>query len=127
MKREYRLSKEWCVISYQGESEHLDWKERLFKFPIVVKVATIIHDNDLDEKGNIKKLHRHSILCFKEPIDYLTAKVIIKQIFNIELIQQVYSMIKYYQYFTHSNHPNKFQYDPSKIEHLKGFNILDYQ
>ncbi|WP_243728875.1 Rep family protein [Mycoplasma capricolum] len=75
----------------------------------------------------MKKLHRHSILCFPKPIDYLTAKLIIKQIFNIELIQPVYSIVKYYQYFTHSNQPDKFQYDSSKIEHLNGFNILDYQ
>ncbi|WP_434333564.1 Rep family protein [Mycoplasma capricolum subsp. capricolum] len=121
------ISKEWCVISYPGESEHLDWKERLFKLPIVIKLATIIHDNDLDNQRNIKKLHRHSILCFPKPIDYLTAKLIIKQIFNIELIQPVYSIVKYYQYFTHSNQPDKFQYDSSKIEHLNGFNILDYQ
>ncbi|MBY7704666.1 hypothetical protein JIY74_31230 [Vibrio harveyi] len=92
-----------------------------------MKVATIIHDKDLDKNGNLKKLHRHSILCFEKDVDYTTAKTIIKQIFNIELIQPVYSIKKYYQYFTHSNQPNKFQYNSSKIEHLNGFNITEYR
>lgn len=75
--------------------------------------ALIIHDKDIDENGQPKKVHKHLVIELINPISFNS----IQKRFNGAHIEPIKYKKSSYQYLIH-NSPNskeKYQYDPNDI------------
>ena len=102
-------------ISIEKIEEVLESKECIRDY------AYIIHDKDLDDKGELKKSHIHLALRFKNSYDTKH----ISQWFDIP--EQYISKVKgkwadMLKYLTHKNAKDKFQYEDSDV--VSNFDFL---
>ena len=142
--RHRESSKWWCFIVYP-ESAAKNWKEKLRLLGCEIAISPL-HDKDLwthdspeildeetgeviEEKGSRykcgdrKKSHYHCIIKFDKTISYKEANKIIRAITNGPYLQKCMSLKGQYEYFTHMNNPEKYQYEKSEIERYNGFII----
>lgn len=142
--RHKESSKWWSFIAYL-ESAGKDWKKRLQLLGCEAAVSPL-HDKDLwdhdsdevvdEETGEViaergsrykcgerKKAHWHGILKFDKTIKYKEANEIIRGITNGPYIQKCLSLKGQFEYFSHMNNPEKYQYERSEIEKYNGFVI----
>lgn len=81
-------------------------------------------------KGEIKKAHRHLMLAYGNAT---TPKTFMKIIDDIGGVvppwehMEVCSVMSMYRYFCHLDDPDKYQYDPSDIILMGGFDPVNYQ
>lgn len=85
------------------------------------KWAWILHDKDQQPDGTPKKNHIHFYVDFENPrfLSGLAKDLGISENF----IEKVHSKKAILNYFTHSNQPEKYQYDKSEIH--TNFTIAD--
>lgn len=72
--------------------------------------------------GDIKKTHRHILICYPNTTTSKTIQPIIEDIKGVGLIQ-VNSKKGYYEYLTHKNEKNKYHYNEEEIIKLNGFEL----
>lgn len=115
----------WGAVIYP-ESAPFDWKE-ILKLKGITFAVSPLHDKDIDDGGNGKKLkkpHYHIILCFGSPTTFNNVKAI-----TDELCQPIpislESVRGYYRYFTHKDNAEKYQYNENEIELYNGFDVTD--
>ena len=113
----------WAFVLYP-ESAPSDWMEQLQATGLPIAISPL-HDRDLDPTGEPKKPHHHIILCFSGPTTYNSVKAITDGL-NQPIPQPLESVRGYYRYLTHKDNPDKMQYSEADIQHLNGFNILDF-
>ena len=124
----------WAMVLYP-ESAPADWRDQLTKTGLQVAISPL-HDMDVwsleDEQknpehkaGTCKKPHYHVILCYSGPTAYSVVKRITDSLNQPipEALEQVKGM---YDYLTHENNPEKYQYDKKDIQTLNGFSIRDF-
>lgn len=137
-------SKWWSFIVYP-ESAEPNWKEKLRNLNCELSISPL-HDKDLwmhdspaiveeetgevlEEKGSKykcgdrKKEHWHCIIKFDRTISYKEANRIVRAITNGPYLQKCMSLKGAFEYFTHMNHPEKYQYEKDEIERYNGFII----
>lgn len=132
MSDKIKKAKYWIAVSYPGDSEPADYRERAKESG--VECCNNIHDKDINESetnedgtlGKFKKLHRHWIFAFPNPTTEKHATEVITKITN-GLEPKSCSNIKgAYAYLTHKHDPDKAQYDTKDIECLNGFAPENY-
>lgn len=137
-------SKWWSFIVYP-ESANEDWKARLQLLGCELAISPL-HDKDLwthdspaiydEETGEIledkgsrykcgerKKAHWHCIIKFSKTVNYNEANRVIRAITNGPYLQKCWSLKGQYEYFTHMNNLDKYQYEKDEIERYNGFII----
>lgn len=142
--RHKESSKWWSFIVYPESAEE-NWKEKLQLLGCELAISPL-HDKDLwthdsseivdeetgeivEEKGSRykcgekKKPHWHCIIKFEKTIKYREANNIIRAITNGPYLQKCMSLKGQYEYFTHMNNPDKYQYEKSEIEKYNNFII----
>lgn len=113
----------WGFVLYP-ESAPSDWMEQLQATGLPIAISPL-HDRDLDPTGEPKKAHYHIILCYQGPTTYNAVKAITDNL-GQPIPQPLESVKGYYRYLTHMDNPDKAQYSDKDIQHLNGFNILDF-
>lgn len=113
----------WAFVLYP-ESAPEDWIEQLQATGLPIAISPL-HDKDIDPTGEVKKAHHHIILCYQGPTSYNVVKAITDG-FNQPIPQALESIKGYYRYLSHKDNPDKAQYLEADIQHLNGFNILDF-
>lgn len=122
----------WTFILYPESAPH-NWIEILESTGLKIAISPL-HDRDIiKETGELKKSHRHVIICFDSPTTFSNIKILTDSLEQpipkyIDGKEGVYFM---HEYLTHSNESaikeGKAQYDPKEIIYLNGFNLSDYR
>lgn len=139
----HRESSKWWSFIVYPESAGKNWREKLQLLGCELAISPL-HDKDLwshdspeivdeetgeiiEEKGSRyksgekKKSHWHCIIKFEKTIRYKEANKIVRAITNGPYLQKCMSLKGQYEYFTHANNPEKYQYEKSEIERYNGF------
>lgn len=120
VRKKYKNIKKrhWVYIVYP-ESAPEYWIEKLENSMIQFAVSPL-HDRDLDVSGNLKKPHWHIILSFDGPTTFNVASSYC-EITNGPLPKPCGSLKGAYEYFTHKNNADKYQYSSKDIQQYNGF------
>ena len=113
----------WAFIAYE---ENIKEKELISKINEnhIQFVISPLHNMDINPDGEPKKSHWHIMLCFSGNKSYEQVCSIsesVKGSFPIK-VQSTRGMARY---FAHLDNPEKFQYDPSKIQFFGGLSADD--
>lgn len=113
----------WAMVLYP-ESAPKDWREQLRLSGLQVAISPL-HDRDVNPTGEKKKAHHHIILVYGSPTTYSNVKALCDRLHQPipQALEQVRGM---YNYLTHADNPEKYQYDPKDIQTLNGFSIRDF-
>lgn len=123
MGKEVKKRYWWCVIYPESLPE--DWMQIIADTGLPCALSPL-HQYDVDEgTGELKKPHYHLILCWDGPATYSMAKRITDKL-NAPIPKALDSLRGGYQYLTHRNYPEKYQYDAKDIVSINGFNLSDY-
>lgn len=118
----------WAFILYP-ESAPKDWREQLQKSGLQCAISPL-HDKDVytegENKGEPKKPHYHVILVYGNTTTYNNVKALTNGRLGQTVPEPLEQLQAMYRYFTHQDHPNKYQYSKSDIQTLNGFNIRDF-
>jgi len=116
----------WATIIYP-ESVKEDYIETLEKTGLQIAISPL-HDKDIydkgEQKGQIKKAHKHILICYENTTTEKVVKELIDKIGGVG-IEPVESKKGYYEYLTHKNNKDKAQYNEEDIIKLNNFNISD--
>ena len=103
----------WSVVSYQP------FNELEYALSKASKFAYILHDYDVDEDGLLRSPHYHLLLHFNSHVSFN----VLKQYLNKDKVsgqnnfaQEILDKKKMYEYLTHINYPDKYQYSESLIQ-----------
>ncbi|WP_103573785.1 replication protein [Campylobacter concisus] len=114
----------WALLVYP-ESAPEGWRERL-KQSGVQGFISPLHDKDVkEETEEEKKKHWHVGLVFSGPTSLAAVSEISKQL-NGPAPQRARDVKGLYDYCSHKNNPEKYQYDEAEIECFNGFDISKY-
>lgn len=111
-------SRYWTFEVYLDSAPY-DWIEQLKN--TFLPIAYIIHDQDLNEDGSIKKEHGHVFVEYGNTTTYKNIFAIFGHIAANGHIERVLSPTGAFNYLTHKNRPEKHQYADSDIIFLNGF------
>ena len=112
MATEKFRDRKFCLLLYPNEDEN--HKEALEIIKRSYDYASINHDSDLDEEGNLKKVHTHVVIRFNNPV---WNSALAKDLgIEINYIQKCRSLERSLLYLIHYNEPDKFQYDVRKVQ-----------
>lgn len=114
MAKTYEKSRYWAMI-YYPESSVQNYGQ-YFSEKGIRAIVSPWHDKDINEDtGELKKKHKHIILCWDGPATESQAKKIADDFNSPIPIAQV-SIKGAVLYLTHTNNPEKAQYDKKDIE-----------
>lgn len=114
----------WWFILYP-ESAIPDWKEVLKMRGLPIAVSPL-HEFDIkNEAGELKKAHYHIILCYSGPTTFKSVKALTVDTLQATIPQPLDSVKGAFDYLTHKNDPDKYQYSDEEIELMNGFDIAD--
>lgn len=113
----------WALVAYP-DSLPENWLQILADTGLQIAISPL-HDSDLNPDGEPKKPHYHLILCYPGPQTYNAVKTLADSL-HCPIPKPLESIRGAYRYFTHLDNPEKFQYDPGRIQCLNGFCIADY-
>lgn len=114
----------WAFFVYP-DSAPADWVEQLRETGLQCAISPL-HDKDLNPASDEdKKAHWHVIALFEGPTTYNNVKRLTDSL-NSPIPKPLDSVRGYFRYFTHMDHPDKFQYDEKEIQTINGFNIADF-
>lgn len=105
-------SRNFCLVLYPNEDT--SHKEALKIIKENYDYASIVHDNDLNEKKELKKEHTHVVLRFKNAIWNTALAKDLKITENY--IEKCRNLDKSLMYLIHFNDIDKFQYEYEKVE-----------
>lgn len=116
-------SRHWSGIIYP-ESAPFDWMQQFksFGFPFVVSP---LHDKDFLEDGTPKKPHWHCLFCYGAPTTFKHALGLWQSVGGAT-VQPVFGVKAIYEYLTHKNQPDKYQYPASQIQYFNHWRPEDY-
>lgn len=117
-------TRNWCFIVYP-ESADPDWRTKL-KSTGVPGFISPLHDKDKEADGKLKKAHWHANLFFKGPTSLLAVKALTAEL-KATNPQRIWDPLASYEYATHKNAPDKYQYPEADIDVFNGFDIAKYQ
>lgn len=103
-----KKSRYWTFLIYPDSSPS-NWYELLEELHLPVCVSPL-HDRDVNPDGEIKKAHYHVMICWEGPTSQSNVQDI-SNLFSGVLPCPVASVKGMYNYFTHKDNPEKFQYD----------------
>jgi len=109
------------------ESVAEDWLEQL-KLSGLKCAISPLHDKDEHSDPAVedgKKAHWHVIVSWTGPTTYAVAKTFTEKL-KATIPVKLESVKGYYRYFTHMDDPDKYQYDPTQIQHIGGFDPLEF-
>lgn len=113
----------WAFVAYP-ESLPKDWIDQLKQTGLQVAISPL-HDKDINPTGEPKKPHYHVILSYGNTTTFKNVSNLTKRL-NQPVPQPLEQVRGYYRYLTHEDNPEKAQYDRKDIQHLNGFNIMDF-
>lgn len=117
----------WAMVLYLDSAPE-DWLEQLQLTGVKFAVSPY-HDKDVftdgEYAGQPKKPHYHLILSYGSPTTFRNVEALTKRL-NQRIPQPLESVQGYYRYFTHMDHPDKYQYNPADIRTYNGFDIGDF-
>lgn len=108
-----KRTRNWAMIVYPDSAPE-NWREILGELHIPW-VASPLHNKDKNPDGTLKKPHWHVILTFENKKAYHQIKEITDKL-NAPIPQPCESLRGYVRYLVHTDNPEKYQYDRSKIE-----------
>lgn len=108
----------WCFIAYP-DSLTAGW-EQILEETLLPCYISPLHLYDRFPDGTSKKPHYHIIVCFEGPTTYKNVLDNICAPLNASIPKQVLTLKGAYDYLTHKNAPNKYQYAPEDIVYLNG-------
>lgn len=112
----------WTIIIYP-ESAPANWKEIIEKTGIRATLSPI-HDKDLNEvDGEFKKAHYHLLCYWDNPTTEKNVINVLCEPLNAPKPERIISVKGAYEYLTHKNNPEKYQYEEKDRKHFNGFNI----
>lgn len=121
-------SRNWCIELYP-ESLPENWMEIISSWGFPMALSPL-HDSDVytsgEKKGEKKKAHYHGILIYPNTTTIGSIKKLMDQL-NQPRPEACMTVKGAYEYFTHKNNPEKYQYDECHIKVINGFSILDYE
>lgn len=113
-------SRNWWFIAYP-ESLPEDWIQTLDDRMVPYAISPL-HDKDTKPDGTLKKPHYHVMLRYSGPTTFKHVSELTRSLG--QQIPQIYdSPSAAYAYLTHSNNPDKAQYDASEIRLGNGFKV----
>lgn len=122
MPKDTRTKSRYWAFIYYPESPIKDYKTYLIEHGARAVISPW-HDQDINELDDeIKKKHKHIILCYESPTTESAVKDLIKEFKSPIPIPQV-NFKAAVKYLTHSNNPEKAQYKVDDIE-LVGYDSL---
>lgn len=114
----------WWFILYP-ESAIPDWKDVLKMRGLPIAISPL-HEFDIkNQEGETKKPHHHVILCYSGPTTFKSVKSLTVDTLQATIPQPLDSVKGAYDYLTHKNDPDKYQYSDEEIELMNGFDIID--
>ena len=119
-----KKSRYWTFLIYPDSAPN-NWYDILEQLHIPAAVSPL-HNMDVNPDGEIKKAHYHVLLCWDGPTSQSNVQEISNQ-FSGVLPLTVASVKGMYNYFTHKDNPDKYQYDSKDILTVSGFSIDDYK
>jgi hypothetical protein len=125
MAKQDLKKRNWACIVYP-ESAPADWVHQL-ELTGLPSTISPLHDKDeqTETEEALKKPHWHVILCYNGPTSFNVVKSLTDR-FNAPMPIPLETVKGAYRYFTHLDHPDKYQYSKDDIKHLNGFAIGDY-
>lgn len=114
----------WGFVGY-SESLPGNWLDVLKQSGLQFAVSPL-HEFDVDENGELKKPHYHFIIVYSGPTTFNNVKNFVCGQLNSPIPIPLESVRGYYRYFTHIDHPDKYQYDEKDIQCYNGFAIQNY-
>lgn len=111
----------WAFVVYPGESLPENWKSILGNLMIPWAISPL-HDEDVNDDGEIKKAHRHLLLSFRTVKSYAQIEEITK-LLGAPAPKPCLSTRGMVRYFLHMDSPEKAQYKREDIEYGGGFDI----
>lgn len=113
-------SRYWWFIAYP-ESLPNNWEEILLETMLPIYISPL-HLYDIDSNGNTKKPHYHIIVTFDGPTTFRNVHKNICVPLNATIPKLILSVKGAYDYLTHKNNPDKYQYHKEDIIYLNGAN-----
>lgn len=122
----------WCFELYP-ESCDKDWKSLLTQTGLPCVVSPLhdldIYDKDIKDdngnlihfKGDLKKPHYHIILCYNGPTSQSNVQKITVDLLKGTIPLWIENLQGYYEYLTHKNNPEKYQYNADELLFINGF------
>lgn len=123
VKKEVK-SRYWAAEVYP-DSAPSDWRD-IIKISGLVAAISPIHDKDVNPTGERKKPHYHIILAWDGPTTLSNARRFVMEKLNGPTPFELKSIRGMYNYFTHKDNPEKYQYDEKDIEHINNFCLSDF-
>ena len=103
------------IVTYQEHFKDPDEIRILLdQYKQIKRYALILHDKDIDEVGNLKKPHFHVLLDFSPQTAPVEWSASLLKVGNNN-VNRVKNWNAAYNYLTHKNDPNKYQYDKTLI------------
>lgn len=116
-------SRYWAFVLYP-ESAPDDWQDVLIQTGLPIIISPL-HDKDKNADGSQKKAHYHVILIYPNTTTFNSIKRITDSL-NQPHPQYINALRGYYNYLTHKDNPEKFQYNENDIKSFNGFHKDDY-
>lgn len=127
----------WCFELYP-ESCDENWKSLLTQTGLP-SVVSPLHDKDVYDKdikdnngnlihfkGDVKKPHYHVILCYSGPTSQSNVQKVTVDLLKGTIPLWIENLQGYYEYLTHKNNPEKYQYNADELQFINGFLPEDY-
>lgn len=111
MSREKYRDRSHCLLLYPDDPTHVEAMriiERLFDY------ASILHDADVTEDGELKKAHWHVVLRFNQP--RWSSALAMELGITENYIEKPRSFSNALLYLIHFNDPDKAQYSPDLVK-----------
>lgn len=118
MSRSSERYRNWWFILYP-ESAPRDWRDTLEQLCIPIAISPL-HDKDIDKTGNYKKPHYHIIVKYSGVKSFNQVSRLTRSL-NQPIPIPVESLSGAYDYLTHGNNPDKYQYSKDEIVLMNGF------
>lgn len=116
--------KYWAFIGYQ-DSLPVDYID-ILNLTGLSWARSPYHDRDVNSDGSLKKPHYHFIIIWNGPTTLSAVKRLVCDKLNCPEPIMLESPKGYYNYFTHKDNPEKYQYEESKIIKYNSFDLSDY-
>lgn len=111
-KRRGDRTRNWNIIVYP-ESAPENWREIIDDLHIKW-IESPLHDKDVNPTGEPKKPHYHITLIFESNKTYEQVRQLTEQL-NTVIPQKCQSVEGSIRYMSHTDNPEKYQYDRNKI------------
>lgn len=123
--KEVEKGANWTFLVYP-DSAPKNWIDILQETGCELAISPL-HEFDIDdeESGELKKPHWHVILVYPNTTTFNTIKKIVDKV-NAPIPKLLNSVKGMWRYFTHMDHPHKYQYKVDDIRYLNGFDVDKY-